>query len=445
MLKVLKHAYRLIFITAAAILMFVSGGFVTLTNYEYFAKAYVSFYQQILLARSELTESTWWHEARDRRTGVVVHDEDKAYRGVTLFTTGQAQKAYLVDMDGQVLHAWQLPFRDAWGDDEQEINESDQAFYWDGVHLYPNGDLLTNYVTDRNTPYGYGLVKMTKDSKIIWKYPGKVHHHYTVARNGRIYAISQRLKTDPIPGVERASPPFLDDLVVILSPDGAVLKEISILEALRDSDYRGILDFLPGSTSGDYIHANEAEVIEPEVAANHAFLEAGQVLVSLRDLDLVVVIDPESERVVWALTGGWRGQHDPDFLDNGNLLLFDNLGKLGPGGRSRVIEVDPVTQEFKWVYAGDADNPFQSDLRSQQQRLPNGNTLIVESDQGRIFEVTPDKEIVWDYRVPFRAGEDDGLVAVMGDVHRINRESLFFLDAAIADAPPTQETTHAEK
>ena len=43
------------------------------------------------------------------------------------------------------------------------------------------------------------------------------------------------------------------------------------------------------------------------------------------------------------MRGAWIGQHDPDILPNGNILLFDNDGELGEAGRSRVVEVDPRT------------------------------------------------------------------------------------------------------
>ena len=83
------------------------------------------------------------------------------------------------------------------------------------------------------------------------------------------------------------------------------------------------------------------------------------------------------------------GQHDPELLPNGHILLFDNHGNyLSPEGISRVIEIDPNTLGIVWQYAGTATRPLASDIRSEQQRLPNGNTLIVESDGGRLVEVT---------------------------------------------------------
>ena len=37
---------------------------------------------------------------------------------------------------------------------------------------------------------------------------------------------------------------------------------------------------------------------------------------------------------------------------------------------------------------------------SSAERLPNGNTLITESDKGRAFEVTHAGEVVWEFWNP---------------------------------------------
>jgi hypothetical protein len=115
-------------------------------------------------------------------------------------------------------------------------------------------------------------------------------------------------------------------------------------------------------------------------------------LISLRRLDALIVIDPVSAQVVWAVHGPWRSQHDAQFLDNGHLLLFDNKGSQGG---SRILEYDPRTQAFPWIYPGKDDTPFFSNNRGQCQRLPNGNTLIVDSNGYRVFEVSPEHEVVW--------------------------------------------------
>ena len=92
-----------------------------------------------------------------------------------------------------------------------------------------------------------------------------------------------------------------------------------------------------------------------------------------------------------------------DAAANGNLLLFDNgphrLDHTMPF--SRVIEVELATKQIVWKYQERREYEFFSPRMSNAQRLPNGNTLICEGDFGRLFEVTPQGELVWEYVNPY--------------------------------------------
>lgn len=96
-------------------------------------------------------------------------------------------------------------------------------------------------------------------------------------------------------------------------------------------------------------------------------------------------------------------QHHHHQLPGGNILIFDN-GSFRPASSvpySRVLEIDPATQCVVWEYQDTPPQNFYSPYMSNAQRLHNGNTLISEGTFGRIFEVTPDKEVVSDYVVPY--------------------------------------------
>ena len=120
------------------------------------------------------------------------------------------------------------------------------------------------------------------------------------------------------------------------------------------------------------------------------------------------------------------------------MLIFDNLGHRG---MSKVVELDPFSQEIAWMYAGDEQNGFLSTTSGSNQRLANGNTLIVESNAGRAFEVTSDKRIVWEFHNPARAGEHDELISTLFDVVRIDAASAAGFDW-LDRADPT--ALHAE-
>src|SRR3546814_10243488 len=103
------------------------------------------------------------------------------------------------------------------------------------------------------------------------------------------------------------------------------------------------------------------------------------------------------------MRGAWIGQHEPDVLANGNILLYDNLGGFEQSGRTRILEIDPDNGGVAWRYAGSLEQPFESEARGPQERLQNGNTLIPETAGVRIFEVTRDGRIVWELIYPVRA------------------------------------------
>jgi hypothetical protein len=140
-----------------------------------------------------------------------------------------------------------------------------------------------------------------------------------------------------------------------------------------------------------------------------------------------VTISRDTGAVVWELGAPpLNGQHAPAPLANGHLLLFDN----GPHrldenlNYSRVIEVDPATNEIVWKYQ---DNPvynFFSSRQSNAQRLPNGNTLICEANFGRFFEVTMDGNVVWEYVNPYFSGPPKGQFNSVFCAHRYSSEQI---------------------
>jgi hypothetical protein len=431
---------------AALFLCFVGGAWVVLAQvfpYPYLAQAYQG--GMALLEKEtqylDPYKTDFWKPARTSAKGVTRHDPARAQQGLTLYTSGDSARASLVAMDGTVVHEWQLPFSQVW-DESSPISDPqpDEYIYWNKAHVYPNGDLLAVYVAAGDSPWGYGLVRIDKDSKLIWKYLGQVHHDVDVGDDGRIYALTHEIRHNAYQDFPQLAVPRIDDFAVVLSPDGEELQKVSIADALIDSPYARLLTRVVWYTKGDYLHTNGIDVVEPDDAAAlplAPFVKPGQVLLSLREIDTIALLDLEQERIVWAVRGPWLAQHDSDILPNGNMLLFDNLGNFldadgsdaeGSGGRSRIIEFNPSTMEIAWQYAGTPEEPFDSDVRASQERLENGNTLITEETSGRLIEVTPDHEIVWEFVNPVRAEgrADDGgeLIPIVSWAQRIDPASL---------------------
>ncbi len=111
--------------------------------------------------------------------------------------------------------------------------------------------------------------------------------------------------------------------------------------------------------------------------------------------------------------------------------MFDNQGNVdNPGKLSRILNVDTATGEVLWKYDGADSTPLFSWISASVDPLPNGNVLVTETAAGRIFEVSRDKQIVWDYRAPQRIKSGDALyIPNLMSGKRYRREDLPFLDA----------------
>jgi hypothetical protein len=435
------------FVAALILIVLVAGA--VLTAAEIFpgpqiARAYhggKAFYSK-LTAYDDVYASDLWHPARSPDQGVTVYDPSRAQDGVTLYTSGHDAAAYLIAMDGQVLHEWRRPFSTVW-DPSAAVKrpQPDSHVYFRKAMAYPNGDLLVIYEGVGDTPYGYGVVKLDRDSEVLWSYLANAHHDVDIGPDGRIYALTHEFVDEPLQGFGMLASPRLDDFLVVLSPDGEELRKISLIHAVAASEYRHLLHTVAAFALADPLHTNTVNVITAADAANFAFGQPGQVLLSFRELGAIGVLDLDTEKLVWLSRGPWLGQHDPDILPNGNILLFDNYGHYErPEGRSRVIEFDPGTLAIVWQYAGSAELPFESLIRSSQQRLANGNTLITESNGGRILEVSPGGEIVWQFVNPVRGGEDNGRIPIICWAQRAHPDEFDseFLSGPVAARTPAR-------
>lgn len=418
------------FIAAAAFLLFLSGALVMLSGVfpaEFLRNAYRG--GEALIAKEtdyrDPLKTDLWAKARRPERGVTVCEPGAVAAGYTLYAAGDGPRARLIAPDGSVVHEWVKPFSEVWNESAAVRSPKPDDFtYFNDVELLPNGDLLAVFAAVGDTPWGYGMVRLNRESQVIWSYLDHAHHDFDVGPDGRIFTLTHNFTSEKLQDYEKLDRPRLDDFVVVLSPEGKEVKRVSLINALINSRYKGLLYSIPFFSLADPLHTNAVEVIREDNAANFPFGKPGQVLLSFREPGVVAVLDLDSETIVWATRGSWVGQHDPSLLPNGHILLFDNLGRYEEWNMSQILEFDPATMDIVWRYAGTRDQPFDSSIRSSVERLPNGNTLITESSGGRLFEVTGDGRIVWEYLNPLRAGDDDELIPIMSAGQRVDPTSL---------------------
>jgi hypothetical protein len=310
-----------------------------------------------------------------------------------------------MDMDGEVLHRWRHELLEVWPDYPKQWLHTGAGF-WRRAHLFENGDVLVIFE-------GMGIVKLDKDSKVVWASPVKAHHDLQVLPNGDVVVLTREGHLVPRVDPEQ---PILEDFISILDPGGQEKRRVSILEAFERSEFNDFWD-PEQKRMGDLFHTNTVEVLDGRIAKAHPAFRRGNVLTSMLIPDTIAVVDMDQEKVVWARKGSFKKQHDPKILENGRMLVFDNRGNAG---QSRVLEYEPGDLDAPvWEYRGTNQEPFASFNCGTAERLPNGNTLITESDGGRAFEITPEHEIVWEFYNPHRAGEEGELIATLFEMVRL--------------------------
>lgn len=340
--------------------------------------------------------------------GVTVNDSDLAQNGLNLIVSGHAPEAVLTDMGGTELARWVYPLAKVWtGGPPEYLPEAHDTSYtrdwWRRAELLEDGSLLVVFG-------GLCLVKVERGSTMSWVYPLRAHHDLDMDPWGNIHTLIREAR---VRGEIDSLHAIAEDFVVVLSPAGEELERFSLVDCILNSAYR---DLLKDPKLPDILHTNSIRRLDGFLRELSPLFEEGNLLLSFREINTIGIVDPAIRRLVWAATGPWIAQHDATLLETGNILLFDNLGDAG---KSRVLEVDPLTGQVEWTYAGTPEHPFSSETCGACQRLPNGNTLIVETDSGRAFEVTRDGTMVWEYVNPHRAGENRELIATLLDVVRI--------------------------
>jgi hypothetical protein len=327
----------------------------------------------------------------DEESGVLQLRQGRSYPGFTLYTVQELALAQLIDQSGGVIKSW---------------SDSESA-HWEKSELLPNGDLLV-IGADRPAEPVEGipdesryLARFDWNGGLLWKRHWTFHHDIEPTASGQLLALTFARRQIPelIPELE-----VRDDLLTLLSPEGEPVHSRSVIHA-----FRGRPDIheprTPRPTAEgvrpwvDVFHANSLQGMPyPHLEGRHPIYAPSNVLISSRHQNIIAVIDWRTGKAIWAWGAGeLLAPNDAQFLGNGNIMVFDNgLGR----GWSRVIELDPVTATIVWEYEAPDPEDFYSISRGSCQRLPNGNTLIADSDNARAFEVTPDGDLVWEFVSP---------------------------------------------
>lgn len=346
-------------------------------------------------------------------SGVTIYNKDAASPGVNLLVSGHAPEIILLDMEGNLLHTWWPKFDDPDWPEEALPAAFMKTMAWRRAWLYPNGDVLV-------IAEYFALIKMDKEGHILWARPGGFHHEMEVAEDSHIYVLYREHETRPEAGLGKEP---LIDYLMILDSEGKEICRVSLLEAIENSYYAPLLRGL--DYSYDLLHANSLQVLDDTHKDQIPAFKKGNVLVCMLNPSLIAAVNIADQKVEWGQTGQWLFPHDPTLLPNGEMLLFDNHGPkwhyMEPMA-SRVLQFNPMTREVVWEYTGTKEAPFFSYFAGLATPLPNGNILVSETSNGRAFEISREKDIVWEYRTPYRINGEENLSAILSQMQRYSKE-----------------------
>jgi hypothetical protein len=391
-------------------------------------------------------------------TGVTYYKKEKTFNGYTIYPS--AKGALLIDMNGNEVQLWAglsgfpnkiLPggyVLGSTGERSPKYSYQDQLDLiqvdWDGNIVWKFNQ--TELVADPGAEPGY-VARQHHD----YQREGSATGYYSPgAKPYTDHGNTLLLTHENIYNHAISDKRLLDDKIIEVTWEGEIVwtwranehfDEFGFDEAAKNVLFRdpGIV----GTFDGDWLHINSISAVGPNrwYDAGDERFHPDNIIFDARNANILAIIDKKTGKIVWKLGPdfneneatkklGWIiGQHHFHLIQKGlpgegDFLVYDNGGAGGYGAPnpaskygknnavrdySRVLQFNPQTLEITWQYtpleAGallftDASK-FYSSYISSAQRLPNGNTLITEGSDGRIFEVTPEHEIVWEYINPY--------------------------------------------
>ena len=411
---------------------------------------------QILSVLAIATVALIWAAPSVFPTGTTKYDPTKAWNGYTVLSPLAGDGAIVIDMNGNVVKRWEGYNSSAGGP----------------ARILPGGVVIGATGANTGHQESLALVARDFDGKELWRFnrnaeikgpdgamiPALRQHHdwqredfpsgyYAPGSNPSLSNAGVKslilTHTTHSANAVAGDTTLEDDRLIEVGADSAVTWQWQVSDHIEDlhfdKDAREAIHKGGAGRGGfDWFHMNSAAYVGP----NHWYDEGDKrfapenVIVSSRSASIVAIVARDG-KIVWQLGPDYSatpemrairqviGQHNAHFIPKGlpgagNVMIFDNGGAsaygrssgVSPDGQniyarptSRVLEIDPVTLKLVWSYT--APTFFATNI-SGAQRLQNGNTLITEGPDGRIFEVSKDGTIVWEYVYPAFNGGANG-------------------------------------
>ena len=410
-------------------------------------------------------------------TGVTISDPDIAHPTSILIDTRKGH-SYVIGMDGSVIHSW------------PKI-----GFPSELIDPALNGGTKGHVIVqaDTDTFNNETLLELDWQGNTVWEYGktapgGRARQNHDIARlpNGETLMLCTVTRQ-----VAALGGAVVEDQVLrSVDRSGRTTWEWFACDHLDELGLADRVEWLISPKmrrrASGVLNLNNLAPLGPNrwFDGGDARFHPDNMMIDSREANFAAIISRETGKVTWLLGPDYPGSYDyskrafvgplprpvdslmglhdahmiePGLPGAGNVLIFDNQGAAGAPpayldhfSGSRVVEIDPITQQIVWQYDGTMSNSppwsFFSSFISSARRLPNGNTLICEGAYGRIFQVTAEGRIAWEYVSPFYGpwhfALKPGVARVTNWVFRAQPVPFDWLPVAVSPTVPRITPVH---
>ncbi|MFA5963139.1 MAG: arylsulfotransferase family protein [Sphingomonas sp.] len=242
------------------------------------------------------------------------------------------------------------------------------------------------------------LVRIDACGKIVWTLDGIFSHAIEQDGDGNFWVAY----TNPNTKMTHVSPTFRENEIAHISPAGKILSIVSLVKIFHDNG----LEYLwrARDYTDEPFHLND---IQP-VLKDGKYWKAGDLLISLRNLSMIMLYRPSTGKIIWSRDHPWRLQHDVNIIDDHRISVFDNNVLSAYQLASKPTDaVDGHSRLLVYDFATDSvSSPFESgfanaNIRASQEGrgtlLPNGDLFVEETQFGRMLRLSPDNKVRWQY------------------------------------------------
>lgn len=341
------------------------------------------------------------HERRGNPKIYVAPEHQSGYRAIfgAIDFDDTFWGGILLDPESKVVHTWKLST-----DHLPKSTRPDLLKNMYGLALLPDGSVIYTMGED-----GGGIVKVDACGEVLWNLEGLFHHTISMSENNEYFWSWEGVHTATYPKLIKAS-----------SKTGEIVETIDMKDVMLQNEFIHIFNARKhAKTNGDIFdvsHANDIDELSDSQAQQFPDFNAGDLLLSYRNLNLIFVLDPDTLDIKWWRAGATDHQHDADW-ENGAITSFSNNMTGARKGHSDIVRIDVDTGKPSTIVDG-KDHSIFSIINARQNKTEFDTRIITSSTQGWALEVDENDTLVFSFINTY--DDETGTLLHLSEAYRVN-------------------------